>query len=136
MKTVFLTIAALAAALHSSVLSPAASVGAVPAGSIVRAQFTSAIKDREPTDSLTSAGTDKTEIYFFTELKGFSGSKITHRWEHGGKVEREQTFDIRGDRWRAWSNKTLGPRATGEWKVIVVDGTGATLGTYTLTYGK
>ena len=106
------------------------------AGSIARAQFTSSIKDREPADSLATAGTDKTQLYFFTELRGMSGSKVTHRWEHAGKVEREQTFDVTADRWRVWSNKTIAPSATGEWKVTVVDGGGATLGTYTLTYGK
>ena len=106
------------------------------AGSIVRAQFTSGVKDRVPTDSLATAGTDKTQIYFFTELKGLSGGKVTHRWEHGGKVVREQTFEVRDDRWRVWSNKGMDPHATGEWKVTVVDGSGATLGSYTLTYGK
>ena len=106
------------------------------AGSITRAQFTSAIKDREPTDSLTSVGADTKEIYFYTELKGFSGTKITHKWEHDGKVALERTFDVTADRWRAWSNKSLGSRAAGDWKVIVVDGSGATLGSYALKSGK
>lgn len=131
MKNSLLSLAAGLLALHSVAVH-----GPIPAGSISRAQFTSAIKDREPTDSLTTAGPDKTELSFFTELKGLSGSKITHRWEHDGKVAREQTFDVGADRWRVWSNKTLGANAAGEWKVTVVDGSGATLGTYTLTYGK
>jgi hypothetical protein len=106
------------------------------AGSITRAQFTSAIKDRQPTDSLTSVGADTKEIYFYTDLKGFAGTKITHKWEHDGKVALERTFDVGADRWRAWSNKALGPHAAGEWKVIVLDGSGATLGSYTLKGSK
>jgi hypothetical protein len=132
-----ITLLGLAAALTVGPVvvrhAPSVSVPATIAGSIVRAQFTSAIKDREPTDSLASVGADKTEAYFFTELQGFAGTKITHRWEHGGKVVLERTFDVAADRWRAWSNKALGPHATGEWKVTVVDGSGATLGTYSLT---
>lgn len=131
MNNVLSSIAAGLIALHTLVM-PAPRM----AGSVVRAQFTSAVKDRAPSDSLTTAGTDKTQLYFFTELKGLSGSKITHRWEHDGKVAREQTFDVGADRWRVWSNKTIDPHATGEWKVTVVDGGGTTLGTYTLTYGK
>lgn len=138
MKIALLTLAAGLAVMHSIVTPASAALpfpvtSAVVAGSITRAQFTSAIKDRQPTDSLTTAGTDKTQLYFFTELKGLSGTKVTHRWEHGGKVEREQTFDVGADRWRVWSNKSIAPSATGEWKVTVVDGSGATLGTYTLT---
>ena len=56
--------------------------------------------------------------------------------EFNGKVAFEQTFDVGADRWRAWSTKGLDAHAKGEWKVTVVDGTGATLGTYTVTYGK
>ncbi len=105
------------------------------AGAVARAQFTTAVKDREPTDSLSSVGADKTEIFFFTELTGLNGTKVTHRWEHDGKPVREQSFDVGGDRWRVWSSKGLSADLKGEWKVTVVDGSGATLGTYTLTYG-
>jgi hypothetical protein len=136
MKIAFLGLAVVLASSPVAVRSaPSPLASSAVAGTITRAQFTSAIKDREPTDSLTKVGADKAEVYFFTDLKGFAGSKITHRWEHGGKVVLERTFDVAADRWRAWSNKGLG-RTTGEWKVVVVDGSGATLGTYTLTAGK
>ena len=46
----------------------------------------------------------------------------------------ETSFDIGGDRWRVYSNKTLDPNLTGEWKVSVVDEAGATLGANTFTY--
>jgi len=145
MKTALVSFATLVAAffwlvppstLAALYAPPAVAGGRIEASSIVRAQFTSAIKDREPTDSLAEAGADKKALYFFMELKGASGTIITHRWELGGKVEHEQTFQVSGDRWRGWTSKSMSARSTGEWKVTVLDGSGATLGTYTLVYGK
>ena len=97
------------------------------AGEVARAQFTTGISDREPMDAITELGTDKTQVYFFTELTGFSGETITHRWEHGGETMAEVSFDVRGPRWRVWSSKQLQPGWTGEWKVSVVDGAGNVL---------
>lgn len=137
MKIVLLAVFAATAVLHSIVPSSAtvrrSPAPVIAAGSIARAQFTSAIKDRQPADSLTTAGAGAKELYFFTELKGLSGTKVTHRWEHGGKTVLERTFDVGADHWRAWSNKAIAPSAAGEWKVTVVDAGGATLGSYTLT---
>jgi len=111
-----------------------ASTAAKSAGSVVRAQFTTAVQDREPTDKITSLPNDKTQIVFFSELKDAAGHKITHRWEHDGKLMSEVGFEVGGDRWRVFSSKTLDPSWTGEWKVSVVDETGSTLGASTFTY--
>lgn len=118
---------------------PAAAAPAQPAaapvtGSVARAQFASAVQDREPTDKLTALTNDKTRIYFFTELKDMDGHKVTHRWEHDGKVIYEQTFDVTSPRYRTYSSKTLDPSWTGEWKVAVVDDHGGTLSASTFTY--
>jgi len=131
------------AAAQSGTNQPAASqpaaqpaVEAQPksAGTVARAQFTSAIQDREPTDKVSKLLNDKSRIYFFTEIKDAPNQKITHRWEHDGKVVSETSFDIGGNRWRVYSNKTLDPKQTGEWKVSVVDEAGSTLGTSTFIY--
>jgi len=103
-------------------------------GVVARAQFTSEIQDREPVDKVSSLINDKNRIYYFSEIKDASNQKLTHRWEHNGKVMSETSFDIGGDRWRVFSNKTLDPSQTGEWKVSVVDEAGSTLGTNTFTY--
>jgi len=105
------------------------------AGEVARAQFTTGISDREPMDAITELGTDHTQVYFFTELTGFSGETITHRWEHGGETIAEVSFDVRGPRWRVWSSKQLQPDWTGEWKVSVVDGAGNVLVEKTFNYG-
>lgn len=112
----------------------AASASTAPSGTVARAQFTTGIQDREPADELTALSNDKTEVFFFTELKNMAGGKITHRWEHDGKVMAEKSFDVDGNRWRVWSSKQLDPNWTGEWKVTVVDANGTTLATDTLSY--
>jgi len=103
-------------------------------GTVARAQFTSAVQDREPVDKLSNLPNDQNRVYFFSEIKDAANQKITHRWEHNGKVVSEIGFDIGGDRWRVFSNKTLDPSQTGEWKVSVVDEAGGTLGASTFTY--
>jgi hypothetical protein len=112
----------------------AAPAPAQTSGSVARAQFTSAVENHEPVDQLTSLANDKTHIVFFTELKNLASQKVTHRWEYNGKVMSEVSFDVGGDRWRVFSSKTLDPSWTGEWKVSVVDGNGATLSANTFTY--
>jgi len=103
-------------------------------GTVARAQFTSAIQDREPVDKVSNLLNDKTRVYFFSEIKDASNQKITHRWEHDGTVMSETSFDVGASRWRVFSNKTLDPSQTGEWKVSVVDEAGNTLGASTFTY--
>jgi hypothetical protein len=103
-------------------------------GSVARAQFTSAIQDREPTDKVSNLLNDKDRIYFFSEIKDAPNQKITHRWEHNGKVMSETSFDVGSSRWRVFSSKNLDPSWTGEWKVSVVDEAGSTLGASTFTY--
>ena len=103
-------------------------------GVVARAQFTSEIQDREPVDKVSNLINDKNRIYYFSEIKDASNQKLTHRWEHNGKVMSETSFDIGGDRWRVFSNKTLDPSQTGEWKVSVVDEAGSTLGASTFSY--
>lgn len=102
---------------------------------VARAMFTTAIEGREPVDQVTQLDSDKTSIYFFTEVTGMSGHSITHRWEFGGEPRFEMTFSVGADRWRVWSNKTLTPGVTGEWKVVVLDEAGFVLRTEVLNYG-
>jgi hypothetical protein len=126
--------AAPPAAAPAAAQPEAAAAPAKATGSVARAQFTSAVQDREPTDKVTSLQNDQTRIYFFSEIKDAANQKITHRWEYGGKVMSEVSFDVGGDRWRVFSSKTLDPSMTGEWKVSVVDEAGSALGASTFTY--
>lgn len=123
---------AAAAAQPAAAPQPAAQPKST--GVVARAQFTSEIQDREPVDKVSNLINDKNRIYYFSEIKDASNQKLTHRWEHNGKVMSETSFDIGGDRWRVFSNKTLDPSQTGEWKVSVVDEAGSTLGASTFSY--
>lgn len=123
-------------------MTPAAEPAAAPAekapaaqGSVARAVITSGVTDREPIDELTEVGSDVPVVYFFTDLRDMKGERITHRWEHDGQVVSEVGFDVKGPRWRVWSNKTLPAGSTGAWKVSVVNSAGDVLATREFSCG-
>jgi hypothetical protein len=103
-------------------------------GSVSRAQFTSAVVEREPTDALDVAGTDLNRVYFFTELMDMEGQTVTHRWSHEGELAAEVSFEVGGPRWRVYSSKNLMPDWTGTWTVDVVDAAGTVLYSASLEY--
>jgi hypothetical protein len=92
------------------------------AGEVSRAMFTIGIDDREPVITVDSIDSSSyTSISFFTELNDLSGHSITHQWTHNDKVMFEKTFEVRAERWRVWTSKTLIPSWTGSWTVNVLD---------------
>jgi len=103
-------------------------------GSVVRSAITSAVENREPTDSLEAANTEQNQLYFFTELRDMSGQTAKHRWEHGGKVMAEVEFNVKGPRWRVWSSKSFVPGWTGDWKVSVINGAGDVISEKNFSY--
>ena len=109
-------------------------VTAATGGSVVRAVFTTMMRDREPMDDITTLGTDVGQVYFFTELGDMNGQRVTHRWQRNGDVMAEVSFDVRASRWRVWSNKTLTPQLTGTWTVTVLDGSGSVVHEATFEY--
>ena len=96
-------------------------MSSVAAGEVSRAQFATAVVDREPVDNLNVLSNSQNQVSFFSELKGFSGMTITHQWLYQGEVMFEKGFAVGGPRWRVWSSKTLLPGWTGEWTVKVLD---------------
>lgn len=103
---------------------------------VSRAQFTSAVLDREPTDELTAIDPGAEKIFFFTELRNMDGTSITHRWSLNGAVMAEISFKVRASRWRVYSSKTLLPEWRGEWVVDVLDESGTVLETRTVGYSQ
>jgi hypothetical protein len=92
------------------------------AGEVSRAQFTIGIDDREPVimvDSIDSSAYQS--ISFFTELNDLTGETVTHQWTFQNKVMFEKTFEVKAERWRVWTSKTLIPAWTGTWTVNVLD---------------
>ncbi|GAB3478758.1 DUF2914 domain-containing protein [Marinomonas epiphytica] len=91
---------------------------------VARAQFATDVIDREPVDDI--GDTIKVEygeiqrVYFFTDLRGMTGSHVIHRWKLDGFEQADVDFDIGGDRWRVWSSKRLMPGFDGTWTVEVI----------------
>ena len=96
-------------------------------GKIVRSQITTAVVNREPTDDVVMLTNNSKKIYYFTELSGLNGSKVTHRWKHNGQVMAEIEFKIKSDHWRIYSSKKIKPEWTGNWSVSLIDENGSSL---------
>jgi len=103
---------------------------------IALAQFTTQIEDREPVDAISFLDDRSSEIIFFTDLRGFGGHTLAHRWEYRGEVMGEISIPVEKDRWRAWSSKQLLPAWTGDWTVSVVNSDGEVIATETFNYSK
>ena len=99
---------------------------------LTRAQLSWGVHRREPTiaagGTVTVPGPGSSKIYFFTEVIGFGGRTIQHRWVYEGRTAATVRFQIGGDRWRVHSTKNLSPRRPGDWEVIVEDADGEMLG--------
>ena len=113
-------------------------IAAAPAigaqGTISRAQFTSAVLDREPVDEITSIDSGTGSVFFFTEFRNFEGTTASHRWIYNGEVKFELSFKIRGSRWRVYSQKTLPPEWLGDWKVEIITEDGTVLAAHNLVH--
>lgn len=117
----------------ASLLLLSASVANAEDG-VVRSVFTSGIENKEPVDELGQLANDNSKIYFFTEIRGMEGHRVSHRWEQAGEVRAEVSFDIGGNRWRVWSSKNLVASWLGEWTVSVVDEGGNILAQESFAY--
>ena len=109
--------------------------GTATAGEVSRAQFTTSIDDREPVsmiDSLDSSAGNS--ISFFTEVSDMAGHTVTHQWTHQDKIMFEKTFEVKAERWRIWTSKTLIPDWTGTWTVNVLDNERVLLASKTFEY--
>jgi hypothetical protein len=102
---------------------------------VSRAQFTTAVLDREPIDELSAINPDAEKVFFFTELRNMDGATVTHRWSLNGSVMAEVSFNVRASRWRVYSNKALLPEWRGDWVVDIVDDKGAVITSRTVRYG-
>ena len=96
--------------------------GSASAAEVSRAQFTLGIDNREPVSMVDSIDSNShRSITFFTELDDMSGQTVTHQWTHNDKVMFEKTFEVKANRWRVWTSKTLIPSWKGTWTVYVLD---------------
>jgi hypothetical protein len=116
------------------------SAPAQPEGSIIRAQFTTGIKQHEPIDRLGEIIPANKEgikrLYYFTEVKNMYGKTIIHRWEHEGRIIAEVPLSIDSYQWRTYSSKALTPAMMGRWQVIITNEQGEPLHTDRFVYAE
>jgi hypothetical protein len=110
-------------------------VAAAQSGIEVEAAVALAIEDRIPVDTGSAFPADVGRVWLWTSVTGAEGQTMSHVWSHG-EHEWVVELQIGADRWRTWSNKTIPPEWTGEWKVEVRDGAGTVLKTVTFTVGS
>jgi hypothetical protein len=103
---------------------------------VTLAQFTTEIEDQEPVDSISFLDTRQSEIIFFTDVQGFAGETLVHRWEYQGQVMAEVPFEVPEDRWRGWSSKQLLPDWVGDWTVSVVKSDGEVIAAESFSYSR
>ena len=60
-------------------------------------------------------------LYLFTELNGYAGQQLIHRWSFAGEVQTEALLTIEDSPWRTYSEKWLLPDQLGSWRVEIVD---------------
>ena len=103
-------------------------------GRIERAQFTTAIVNREPVDRVLVVSPPVEELFFFTDLRHMEGDTATHSWRYRGELVSRVSFEVGGPRWRVFSKMRLEPYQLGEWSVTVTDGSGWPLYTELFRY--
>ncbi len=115
---------ALAKIIFTSALSFFIVVSALAESRVARAQFSTDVIDREPVDNIgpvVQVEYDRVQrVYFFTDLREMSNSRITHQWKLDGEYMADVAFDVGGDRWRVWSSKRLMPGFDGKWSVDIL----------------
>ena len=127
-----------APAAKPAAAAPAASTAAKPAaaGSVSKAQFTSAVTNHEPADSLTTLDNSHTTIDFYCVLNNFQGQEVTFRWSFNDVTQAEVKQTPAYPHYRTFTSKTLDPSKIGTWKVDVVDSSGNVVTSKTFDYTK
>lgn len=95
---------------------------------VSRMELANSIENRQPVGTATSFPANTEKVYCYVELKDVpKDTSITFAWSHGqndmGKVIQQIK---KSSRWRTWSSKTIGDMK-GDWKVDVLDESGAVL---------
>lgn len=99
----------------------------VPALTVEKVAFATAIEDRQPVGEGESFPTTVEKLYFWTLVTGAQEpTDITHHWHFNGEKVSSVTLTLRYPRMRTWSSKTI-PAQAGTWKVEVQDASGKVL---------
>jgi hypothetical protein len=106
---------------------------------VSRHQFSSAIVDREPADSLSSfTPAEDSSLCYFTELMSFEGEGVRHIWKINGETAFDgPLFTPTTPRWRTYTSMKSGHFKAGDTvEVQVVNEVGTVYATDTITIGQ
>ncbi len=103
---------------------------------IVQSAFAMSIKNHQPVNVVQQLNNNISKIYFFTDMRNFQGQTLTHQWSLNGWVAQSIPFEIKGNRWRVSSNKSLKPRSKGTWTVKVLNEQGNIIKQASISYHK
>jgi hypothetical protein len=92
------------------------------------------VQERVPVGESETFSREVGHLYCFTAIQGADPpTEIFHRWYVGDRLINEIPIDVKGERWRCWSRKTILPRWKGACRVDVVTEEGDVLGTREFT---
>lgn len=60
-------------------------------------------------------------VYLFTEIEGFAGQHLRHRWYWNNQFQYEARLTVEDSPWRTYSEKWLLDDQRGTWRVEIVD---------------
>lgn len=73
-------------------------------------------------------------LYLFTELKGYAGQILRHRWYFGDTLHTDAVLTIEDSPWRTYSENWLLDDQRGPWRVEIVDQAQKVIFQYSFTY--
>ncbi len=97
---------------------------------VKRFLLASSISNREPMGDLSEIGfkaDGSTLVWAFSEVINQRDRRIHYVWLHEGSQVARVTVNIRGDRWRSFSSKTITRSMQGTWRVELQDDEGRIL---------
>ncbi len=98
---------------------------------VIRASLNADIKDNQPGTPIATpvkvARHKPLELFYFSEVKNMKGKALYHHWLKNGRVVYKKTWDIKEQKAKLISNKTIGFADAGEWQVLLLDKKGKPL---------
>jgi hypothetical protein len=96
---------------------------------VARIAACTGVEEREPIGAAETFPADVGRVWCFTKITGAEDeTTILHVWYHKGVERARIQLPVRSKSWRTWSNKTIMPAWTGDWKVVVKDVGGNIIG--------
>lgn len=105
--------------------------------SVSDAKFCTSVTERQPVGENSTFSTGNNVIYYWCTVNTDAApTSISHVWTFNGETKAEIPLNIKYEKMRTWSYKTILPEWTGEWTVETKDSNGNVIRKDSFTYGK